>query len=115
MRYVKHSATSKAAADSVVNPNTKRAAVLRFIESRGYNGATDDEIQVGLGISPSTERPRRIELFEARKIARTRYVRPTRTGRMSFVYVSVNCIEPGLKVEFAPIEKPCCAACGRPF
>lgn len=113
--YVKGSATSKAAAKALVNPNTKRAAVLRFIESRGYNGATDDEIQIGLGISPSTERPRRIELFEARKIAKTSYIRRTRTGRAAAVYVSVNCIEPGLQVELAPIEKPCCAACGRPF
>jgi len=114
--YVKHSETSKAAAEALVNPGTKRAAVLRFIESRGRDGATDDEIQVGLGMSPSTERPRRIELFEARHIVKVVDVqRWTRTRRYAEVYMAARFMTVGDRVEFAPIEKACCPHCHRPF
>jgi hypothetical protein len=113
--YVKHSETSKAAAQALVNPGTKRAAVLRFIESRGREGATDDEIQVGLGMSPSTERPRRIELFEARLIVKNGVQRYTRAGRLAEVYMATSCIAVGDRVEFAPVEKVRCPHCNRPF
>lgn len=114
-KYVRGSDTSQAAARQLVNPGTKRAAVLRFIESRGRDGATDDEMQLGLGMSPSTERPRRIELFEARRICRTGNVRCTRTGRLAAVYMAASCVVAGDTVEFAPTERACCPACNRPF
>jgi len=113
--YVKHSETSKAAAKALVNPGTKRAAVLHFLESRGRHGATDDEIQLGLGMPPSTERPRRIELFEARLIVKNGMQRGTRTGRWAEVYVATSCIVVGDHVEFAPIEKARCPHCNQPF
>ena len=115
MKYVRNSPTSMAAAASVVNPGTKRLAVLQFIGSRGPQGATDDEIQVGLGMSPSTERPRRIELFEMRQIARTTRTRSTRTGRQAAVYVTITTSKLGEELTLAPTEKPCCPSCGRPF
>lgn len=114
-KYIRGSETSRAAVEQLTNPNTKRAAVLRFIESRGRVGATDDEIQIGLGMSPSTERPRRIELFEARRICRTGNVRRTRTGRLAAVYMAAAWVQPGDKLEFAPVEKPCCPTCNRPY
>jgi len=113
--YVKHSETSKAAAEALVRPGTKRAAVLRFIESRGRYGATDDEIQLGLGMSPSTERPRRIELFEARLIVKSGVQRYTRAGRSAEVYMALSCVTVGERVELAPIEKARCPHCNRPF
>ena len=114
-KYVRGSDTSRLAAAQLTNPGTKRAAVLRFIESRGREGATDDEIQLGLGMSPSTERPRRIELFEARLIARGIFRRMTRTGRWADAYLCSAAAVVGDNLEFAPIERACCPTCKRPF
>lgn len=58
-----HSVTSMQAADSLDAKALTRLhrLVLAFIQSRP-DGATDEEIASGLGLNPSTERPRRIEL-----------------------------------------------------
>jgi hypothetical protein len=85
---IAHSPESRqAAAQAAPTAGTKRAAVLRFIASRGHLGATDDEVQLGLGMNPSTERPRRIELYEGRHIAKLRATRTTRTGRKAVVWI----------------------------
>lgn len=113
--YIRGSETSKAAAENLVRPGTKRAAVLRFIESRGRDGATDDEIQVGLGMNPSTERPRRIELFQARLICKGIFQRQTRAGLWADAYLEPGFAQQGDRLEFAPSERACCPACKRPF
>jgi len=61
---VNGSATSAAAADSLgpKTLNAMQAKVLRFLETCGAFGATDEEMQLALGMNPSTQRPRRIEL-----------------------------------------------------
>jgi len=61
---VRGSATSAAAADSIgpKTLNALQAKVLRFLETCGAFGATDEEMQLALGMNPSTQRPRRIEL-----------------------------------------------------
>jgi hypothetical protein len=58
----RHSATSIDAACSMAKqlPALQRR-VLEFITARP-DGATDEEIAAGLGLNPSTARPRRIEL-----------------------------------------------------
>lgn len=59
---VRGSQTSAAAADSL-GPDTLNRLhrlVLAWLEQHGP--ATDEEIASGLGLNPSTERPRRIEL-----------------------------------------------------
>jgi hypothetical protein len=114
-KYIRGSATSQAAARQLVNLGAKRAAVLRFIESRGRDGATDEEIQIGLGMNPSTERPRRVELFEARLICKGVFQRQTRARRWANAYLAPQFAEPGDTLEFAPVEKPCCPTCKRPF
>jgi hypothetical protein len=58
--------------------------VLDYIRTHG--GATDDEVQVGLDMNPSTERPRRIELVRAGKVRATEAKRPTRSGAMAIVW-----------------------------
>jgi len=69
---------------------TKKEAVLRFIDSRGEQGATDEEIQIGLGMDPSTQRPRRIELYREHAIVKMRsaHSRLTRTGHTAGIWVS---------------------------
>lgn len=58
----RHSETSLAAAESVA-PRAKglRGLVLAFIRANGP--VTDEAIAEGLGLNPSTARPRRIELL----------------------------------------------------
>jgi transcription initiation factor IIE alpha subunit len=88
---IKHSPESRAAAfHTVPAANTKRAVVLRFLESRGKAGATDDEMQLGLGMNPSTQRPRRIELYEGGHIAKCTGTRTTRGGREAVVWISTS-------------------------
>jgi transcription initiation factor IIE alpha subunit len=56
-----HSATSRAAAKSTLPAaGTQRRKVLDFV--RTYGPVTDEEIQDGLGMNQSTQRPRRVEL-----------------------------------------------------
>jgi hypothetical protein len=93
--FVGHSPESKQAAQSAApTAGSKRAAVLRFLETRGSFGATDDEMQLGLGMNPSTQRPRRIELYEVRAIAKTKQTRKTRTGRSAVVWITANFVAP---------------------
>lgn len=59
--YQKHSDTSKNAAESMKNSaQSCRARVFEFIKNRGP--CSDEQIQQGLKMNPSTQRPRRIEL-----------------------------------------------------
>jgi hypothetical protein len=60
---VRCSRTSTEAADSLDarTLNALQRRVLAFITARP-DGATDEEIASGLGLNPSTARPRRIEL-----------------------------------------------------
>lgn len=60
---VNGSLTSAQAADSLDarTLNALQRRVLEFVRARP-DGATDEEIAAGLGLNPSTARPRRIEL-----------------------------------------------------
>jgi len=61
----RHSVTSVAAAKEIEpKAATLRRAVLDYLRGR-TDGATDEEIQDGLPIPPSSQRPRRCELVEA--------------------------------------------------
>jgi hypothetical protein len=87
--YQRHSDTSREAAE-LIEPDaaTLRGQVLAHIRGCGDKGATDDEVQVALGMNPSTERPRRIELWRADLVRRTEATRPTRSGRSASVWVA---------------------------
>lgn len=84
-----HSATSKAAAESIrPAAATLRAAVLRLI--RTYPGGLTDEEGIDLtGLSPSTYRPRRIENVRAGLIRNSGRTRKTRSGRDATVWEAV--------------------------
>lgn len=61
---VQASRTSMAAADSLDGEtlNAMQRSVVAFLKARGAHGATDEEMQAGIPMQPSTQRPRRIEL-----------------------------------------------------
>ena len=81
--------TSQAAAESI-RPKAKqlRLKVLAFIRGTGEGGATDHEIQAGLGMNPSTQRPRRGELVKAGLVENSGRTRATPSGRQATVWVS---------------------------
>lgn len=86
--YQRHSATSRGAATAILPALGKlQAAVLAYITRYGALGATDQEIQAGLAMDPSTERPRRVELLR-KGLIRQSGERTTRAGRKAAVWVA---------------------------
>lgn len=81
--------TSQAAAERIEpNASSLRALVLDYIRTSG--GATDEEIQVALGMAGNTERPRRRELEQAGLIQDSGTTRRTASGRMAVVWVAIH-------------------------
>ncbi len=79
--------TSRAAAEAVKPDAARlRQAVLRYIQSRGPAGATDQEIQAALGLAGDTQRPRRWELQKADLIHDSGQRRKTSSGREAIVW-----------------------------
>jgi hypothetical protein len=66
---------------------TKRRIVLDMIRMAGEHGATDDEMQLELGMNPSTQRPRRVELVDDGWVEDSGRSRPTRSGVAAVVWV----------------------------
>jgi hypothetical protein len=83
-----HSATSRDAAVEI-SPRaaTLRESVLNYLRSHPA-GLTDEEIQDGLAMPSSTERPRRIECVAAGLVRDSGTVRKTRSGRKAVVWVA---------------------------
>lgn len=96
----RHSLTSTEAAERIrPDANTLRMAVYRHLLAAGDDGLTDEQMQEGIPMQPSTQRPRRIELVGmglARDSGRTR---PTRSGRKATVWVAIQQEEPIVIVE----------------
>lgn len=84
-----HSETSVVAARRI-DPqlNALQERVLSYLRECGATGATDEEMQLGLDMNPSTQRPRRIELLEQRRIFASEERRPTRSGRPATVWMA---------------------------
>lgn len=83
---VEESETSREAAAKIEpSRHTLRRRVYDFIKQRG--GATDEEIQDALGMNPSTQRPRRIELVESALIRDSGTTRKTKANRRAVVWV----------------------------
>jgi hypothetical protein len=87
--FQKHSKTSLAAAVEV-KPKTEtlRQQVLAYIIRVG--GATDLEIQEGLKIEGSTQRPRRVELMNLGTIKDSGKVRLTKSRRKAVVWIATD-------------------------
>lgn len=87
--FQRHSITSLEAATEIQPETTGlRLKVLQFIRAQKA-GATDNEIQAGLKMNPSTERPRRIELERAGLIRNSGEQRKTESGRNAVVWRAV--------------------------
>lgn len=87
--YQRHSATSKAAAIGIEpKAGTKRAQVLDFLRDHP-EGATDEEMQQCIPMSPNTQRPRRVELLTAKLIKDSGRTRKTVGGDDAVVWVAV--------------------------
>lgn len=86
--YQKHSETSEGAAD-LINAASFKAKVLAHIVSCGVDGATDDEIQRKLKMNPSTQRPRRVDLWNEGKVVDSGRRRLTSSNREAVVWVDV--------------------------
>jgi transcription initiation factor IIE alpha subunit len=83
---VNGSVTSAQAADSL-GPTTLNAMQRRVLELLAVwpQGLTDEEMQHKLGMNPSTQRPRRIELAR-RGLVVEAGTRKTASGRMAVVW-----------------------------
>jgi hypothetical protein len=90
---------------------TDRVAVLDYITSRGAEGATDEEIQGALKLSPNTERPRRIELVEQGAVEKSGIWRFTSSNRKAAVWVATGRnFKRGFRKVPRPKKKECIAA-----
>jgi DNA-binding IclR family transcriptional regulator len=86
---VQSSTTSLAAADAVrPNAATLRALVLRWLEEHGP--ATDEQVISGTGLSPSTARPRRVELVRAGFVRDSGRTALTAAGRKAALWEVVR-------------------------
>ncbi len=86
--FQRHSGTSIAAAGEMEEcTTTLRGQIYRYLARCLSNGATDDEIQVALNMNPSTQRPRRIELWDRGLVRDSGQRRKTRAGRNAAVWV----------------------------
>ena len=83
---VRSSPTSTAAAASLdaVTLNAMQRQVLELLVATP-DGLTDEEMQTRLGMNPSTQRPRRIELARRGLVAEGGE-RRTKSGRMALVW-----------------------------
>ncbi len=82
------SETSKQAAAAMLETaDTLRAKVYRMIARANRLGATDDEIEVALGLRHQTASARRRELVLAGHVTDSGQRRATRSGRMAVVWV----------------------------
>ena len=83
---VQSSRTSMLAADGIgPRLNDLQRSVVAYLRQAGEHGATDEEIAAGLGMNPSTQRPRRIELAR-RGLVVEAGTRKTSSGRMACVW-----------------------------
>jgi transcription initiation factor IIE alpha subunit len=85
---VNGSITSAQAADSLTPAtlNATQRRVYELLAWRGETGATDEEMQAELEMSPNTQRPRRVELARRGMIVESGTTRRTASGRMATVW-----------------------------
>lgn len=114
--HIPGSATSRAAAENARhNAPTQRERVRMFIEQRGREGATLDEIELGLAIAHQSVSPRMRELLEARQVIRLEETRRTRRGCYAAVLVTPEHIDarpivPFMKYELVLVSRDAFAA-----
>lgn len=87
--YQPHSHTSYAAAErSQDTADTQRARVYDALLRAGRYGMTDQEIQHTTHLPGDTERPRRLELVNLRRVVDSGTTRRTCSGKLATVWVA---------------------------
>ena len=66
---------------------TQQETVFEFIEQAGDRGATDQEIEIGLGIAGNSVRPRRRKLVELGRVKQSGNLRLTSSNSPAVVWV----------------------------
>ena len=90
--FQRRSATSRAAALSVEpKTGTQRAIVLAFLRGCGSSGATDEQMQAQIPLSANTQRPRRVELVNARLVTDSGRTNTTQSGKDAVVWLAYEC------------------------
>lgn len=87
--YVLYSDTSRSAAQAI-RPDTSRLRIKVLAAIVTGGGLTDEEGIDATGLSPSTYRPRRIELVETGRVQDSGETRLTRSGRKAVVWEAVG-------------------------
>ena len=87
--YQGHSTTSERAAQEIAGSvDSLRRRVMSFIQLNGPS--SDEEISEALSMSPSTERPRRIELVKLGLVRDSGQQGKTRSGRACTLWCAAN-------------------------
>lgn len=84
--------TCNTAASSTRQQELRRinaTAVLAFLQEQGEHGATDQEIEDATGLPGNSERPARLSLVRAGKVADSGRYRSTRAGLPAIVWVAI--------------------------
>ncbi len=85
--YQGHSTTSERAAQQIAGSvDTMRRMILASLQAHGP--MSDEQLQIGLSINPSTERPRRIELCKLGLVRDSGLTGKTRSGRACTLWVA---------------------------
>jgi hypothetical protein len=85
----RHSPTSREAAEKIKSGTpTLRSRVYKFIKVCGP--VTDEQIALGLGLNPSTARPRRVELVSMGLVRAAAELGKTNSGRSAMAWVVVS-------------------------
>jgi hypothetical protein len=88
--YTKGSFTSKAAAESMVEPSkNQRQRVWEYIQALGSRGAICQEVELGLDICHQSCSTRMQELRQLGRLVRTGFTRKTSSRREADVHVVV--------------------------
>lgn len=83
--YQRHSETSRAAAEHLARAAvTMRARVFALLKRSGP--MTDEQMQDALGMNPSTQRPRRVELWQRGLVEDSGERDRTKSGRAAVVW-----------------------------
>lgn len=86
----RHSLTSVAAGVGIApKAPILREQVYLWLLDRGAQGATDEEMQDGLGMGANTQRPRRVSLLKTGRVVDSKQKRRTRSGAFATVWVAV--------------------------
>lgn len=85
----RHSPTSIAAAEAIA-PDSNRLRVKVLAAIREHGGLTDNQGIYVTGLSPSTYRPRRIELVQRGQVVDSGETRLTASGRKAVVWRVVD-------------------------